>query len=368
MIAAGRRHFPRRDKRFRALIIDRYLIREVATASVAVSIVLFAIFFTYSLTRFLSDAASGFLRAAEVAQLTLLKSVIALEVLLPIGLYFGVILGLGRLNGHQEITALRSCGVSRWRINRPIIFFSLALAVIVGGFSTLARPWAYTGIYTLETNAAAASELDRIKPGGFYLIDGGKRTVFVKHVDAVDGSLRDIFVRTRKGADLEIITALAGRLEPYVTTDRHRLLLEGVQLFKEVESGTDFVGSFGRLSLFLKARVPKSFAHKPKAKPTSLLGRSRNGKDMAEFQWRLSTPVSTLLLTMLALQLVQSRPRETRFARLPLALAIYALYYNLLGVGRSWVEQEKMSSFWWVPGLLLIVLIALWMAGRRRER
>jgi lipopolysaccharide export system permease protein len=71
---------------------------------------------------------------------------------------------------------------------------------------------------------------------------------------------------------------------------------------------------------------------------------------------------------MLALQLVQSRPRGTRFARLPLALAIYALYYNLLGVGRSWVEQEKMSSFWWVPGLLLIVLIALWMVGRRGER
>lgn len=329
---------------------------------------LFVIFFTYSLTRFLSEAASGFLRAAEVAQLTLLKSVISLEVLLPIGLYFGTILGLGRLNGHQEITALRSSGVSRWRIDRPIIFLSLALAVIVGASSTLARPWAYTGIYTLETNAAAASELDRIKPGGFYIIDEGKRTVFVKHLSAADGSLREIFVRTRKGADLEVITASAGRIEPYVTTEHHRLLLEDVQLFKEVENGTDFVGSFGRLSLFLKASVPKSFAHKPKAKPTSLLDGSRNGKDMAEFQWRLSTPISTLLLTLLALRLARSRPRETRFARLPLALAIYALYYNLLGIGRSWVEQEKISNLWWIPGLLLIVLIALWITGRLGAR
>jgi hypothetical protein len=63
------------------------------------------VFLAYSLTRFLTDAAGGLLRADEVALLTLYKSIIALEVLLPLALYFGLIVGFSRLNSHAELTA-----------------------------------------------------------------------------------------------------------------------------------------------------------------------------------------------------------------------------------------------------------------------
>jgi hypothetical protein len=43
-----------------------------------------------------------------------------------------------------------------------------------------------------------------------------------------------------------------------------------------------------------------------------------------------------------------------------LALVIYAVYFNLLDVSRSWVEQGNADHIWWVPGLLLLVVGGLY--------
>ena len=94
------------------MIIDRYLRREISMPFLAVSVVLAAIFVTYSLTRFLIDANAGLLRPSEVLQLTFLKSLISLEVLLPLSLYLSVLIGLGRLHSDSEIYAMRSSGIN----------------------------------------------------------------------------------------------------------------------------------------------------------------------------------------------------------------------------------------------------------------
>ena len=39
------------------------------------------------------------------------------------------------------------------------------------------------------------------------------------------------------------------------------------------------------------------------------------------------------------LRLGDSKPREGRYTRIPIAIGVYAVYYNLLGVSRTWVEH-----------------------------
>ncbi len=79
------------------MLVDRYLLREVSLPFIGVSSALLLVFLTYSITAFLAKASGGLLNPGEIAHLTFLKSLIALEVLLPMGLYLGVIIGLGRL-------------------------------------------------------------------------------------------------------------------------------------------------------------------------------------------------------------------------------------------------------------------------------
>lgn len=336
------------------MLLDRYLAREIGLSSAAVASALTAVFLAYSLTRFLTDAAGGLLKAGEVAWLTFYKSVVALEVLLPLALYFGLVFGFGRLNLHGELTVLRAAGMGRWRLQRMPLVLGVLLALVVATLSLAVRPWAYNAMFDLKAQADAASELDRIKPRRFYLYDDGARAVYVEDIRRGGRVVEGVFIRSRKGDAVEIISAPRGRLDTYVTPQRHRLELRDATIYRGVRAATDFYGTFGTLTLSLEAAATASAEYRTKAAGTVALLDARTGKDRAELQWRLSTPLSTLLLALAALALVDERPRQSRFARLPHALAIYAVYYNLLALGRTWVEQDLVRNLWWAPALLAV--------------
>jgi len=98
-----------------------------------------------------------------------------------------------------------------------------------------------------------------------------------------------------------------------------------------------------------------------------MLSLSLESKDRAEFQWRMSTPISALLLALAAIPLSHSRPRQGRYAKMLLALGIYAIYFNLLDVSRSWVEQGSLGYIWWVPGTLGVLVASLYFPVIRRK-
>ena len=102
-------------------IIDRYIARELLIPFTVVAVILATLFSSFSSARFLASAASESLGLAAMLKFILLKTVIALEVLMPISLYVAVVMGLGRLYRDQEISVLRSAGVSE---NRAYLRFS----------------------------------------------------------------------------------------------------------------------------------------------------------------------------------------------------------------------------------------------------
>ncbi len=347
------------------MIIDRYLIREVSAPFVAVTAVLMVIFLTFSLSRFLTDASGGLLTGDEVLRLTLLKGVIALEVLLPIGLYVAVVLGLGRLYRDAEMEALRAGGVGEGRLLRPVLALAFVLAVGVGLLSTLARPWAYAETYALKARAEATSEVERIKPGQFYSYQDRQRTVFIERMAERGQRLENIFIRSRDGADLEILSSKRGRFQPLVDADHHRLELFDAKVYKKVADGPDLYGDFGTFAISLSVREPEPVGYRSKAEPTLALRDSADPAAIAEYQWRLSTPVSTLLLAMLAIPLSRSRPRQGQYARLLLAMIVYAMYFNFLGISRTWVEQRTIDHLWAVPLALAVTVTVLFVPWRR---
>ncbi|MCP4044650.1 MAG: LptF/LptG family permease, partial [Gammaproteobacteria bacterium] len=149
-------------------IIDQYLVREVVRPLMAVFTALLAIFITFSLSRFLVEADAGLLQPGEVARLTLFKSIISLDVLLPLSLFLAIMTGLGRLYTDSEIYAMRASGISEARLLRPLMRMALVLAVVVALLSTWARPWAYAESYALKAAAEASAETGRIRAARFY--------------------------------------------------------------------------------------------------------------------------------------------------------------------------------------------------------
>jgi len=367
------------------LIIDRHLVRQVAMPCFLVSVVLLIIFVGYSLSRFLTQADAGLLNTSEVIRLTLLKVLIALEVLLPIGLYFGLMLGLGKLHSDSEITAMYAAGISESRILRPIVSLAIPLALLIAFLSIYIRPWAYTQTYTMLAIAEASSDINRIKAGQFYLtrkspfdsvdsgaeeqgVDSGllvdgtvaedrERAIFIERISA-ELDLEHVFIRTRTGDELQVISAQTGLLVERPEASYHTLELDNARIFKRVADGPNFFARIDKFTMKVANESPEPLAFKAKSVPSEQLLGFEHPKAQAEYQWRLSTPITTLLLALLAVPLSRSKPRQGRYARLLLAFVIYAAYYNLIGISRTWVEQQVTSTIWWAP-IILAVIVAL---------
>jgi lipopolysaccharide export system permease protein len=177
-------------------------------------------------------------------------------------------------------------------------------------------------------------------------------------------TLSGVFIRSADDEGLEVISGDTGRFEQLVTPTHHELTVDGAHVFKRTAGGRNLFGQFGKFTIRLPARQPEALRNRPKIIPTFELNRRGDARERAEFQWRVSTPFSTLLLTLLAVPLSHTRPRKGRFARMLLAMAAYALYFNLLNVLRTWVEQETVESIIWVPLALGVVAAVLYLPWR----
>jgi lipopolysaccharide export system permease protein len=88
----------------------------------------------------------------------------------------------------------------------------------------------------------------------------------------------------------------------------------------------------------------------------------------AELQWRISVPLGLLILTLLAVPLSRSKPRQSRYGGLASGVLIYIIYANLLAAAKVWVEDGEIPVFvglWSVHAvfLLVAVLMLLWQYG-----
>jgi lipopolysaccharide export system permease protein len=101
---------------FRPKTLDLYILREVF-----VPVMLSLIVITIGLV--VTPGA----RAGQVLSLLycLLPSVI--EQTLPLAVLLGVLLGIGRMSGDQELIAARACGISLYRLALPVVVFAIGV-------------------------------------------------------------------------------------------------------------------------------------------------------------------------------------------------------------------------------------------------
>lgn len=349
---------------FRFRILDRYLAYEVLRPFLATGALFILLFGSYSSADLLADAVAGELPMDIVGRLIGLKVLIALEVLLPIALYLSVVLGLGRLYNDAEMTAMAACGYSEGRIAGAVLRLALVVAVIVACLSMLIRPWAYQQSYALRNRAEAQFDIDKLEPGRFHSSETGGYVIFAEAIERRQERLEKVFFNHPKGDD-KLQTIYAQSLNHTVADDGRSILEfhDGYAYNLDLEGRGDAVLRFQSFTLVL-AGVPEPVGYKSKAAGLTQLWQSQNPKDIAELQWRLLRPVSTLLLALLAVPLSHTAPRQGRYAKTIVAILLFALYYNLTGVAKTWVKEGVVGpvpGVWW-PDLLLLLLVCAWYA------
>lgn len=359
----------------RGTLLERYLVREIAKPAAGVSAVLATVFVSYLLGRYLADVIEGLLSGQTIAFIVLLRTLIALEVLLPITLFLCVVMALSRLHADSEVVAMSALGVSPVRIVRAVGGLALVLAVGVAVLSLFVRPWAYDQSYRLRAQAGADVDLARFKAGRFYVQQRGEYVIFAESDQGDDGRLAGVFVHNeQRGARQVVFAQHAYQVIDPATGARTLVALNGhrYRIAAGVEA-RDRVVAFERMDIPLRTEevVPE---YRRKAAPTASLVGSQDQMDVAELQWRLSTPLATVSLALLGIPLSRAVPRQGRYARFAAAVLAYAAYYNLKSMAKSWVERSVVGpvpGLWWVDALLAVLVVLLlwrpWPWGRWRR-
>ena len=86
----------------------------------------------------------------------------------------------------------------------------------------------------------------------------------------------------------------------------------------------------------------------------------------AELLWRLSVPISAVVLVLLAIPLSFVNPRAGRSANMLLALFTYVLYFNLLTISQAWVASGRIPFATGLTAVHLLMLCLLPLLFFRR--
>lgn len=346
--------------------VNTYLMREISKPCITVLGILVALFASYSAAQFLSDAINGLIATSTIAELIVLKVVISLEVLIPISLYVAIVVTLSRLYSESEIVVMFALLITPGRIIRMVLGLSAAIAMIVATVSMFGRPWAYQRLHELSAEADSTVNFDDMEPGTFYGDRNNRWLIFIGNRSGPDKLAGDVLIRcTIQSYEQTIHARNARQIAPEPGTHRSRVLLEDVTVYQFGGPPSDGHDDVVRAQQML---FDFGFLQRPPPGYSSLtatignLSHSQDLTDIAEFQWRLSTPLSTVLLAFLAVPLSYTRPRSGKYANMGLAIGIYSAYYLLCTSARTWLQKGDigiMPGIWWVPALLLITALCM---------
>lgn len=347
--------------------LERYIVREIVKPFLVVVVILVGLFASFSSARFLAEAVTETLGVSGMLKLVWLKSLIALEVLVPIGLYVSVIIGLGRMHRDQELIAIRSVGISGGSVVKAVFYFALPIGIATGIISMYLRPWAYEESYLMDARAEADLNTDRFQPGRFYGSEDSGRVVYIQEKNTSTGLMQNIFHYVNKVDKSEIIIAKRAYREEVSSKQPARLhLYDGVMYRLAHQGNDDSTVHFDKMVYYTDSNL--HVGYKRKAAATMELVGSSEPHDVAELQWRLSRPLATILLALIAIPLSRSSPRQGKGEKTFAAALVFAIYYNLSGLAQTWVELGTVAPFpgvWWLHTLMLMLVIAMLPEFRR---
>lgn len=348
-------------------VIDRYVMREAFVTLLAVALVLLLIIVGNTLARNLAEAAKGDLPVQDVFRMLALQSVNYAVLLLPLAGYLGLMLGLGRLHRDSEMVALAACGVGTARLYRSVLLFSIPLTLAMFLLSLYAAPWAARQAYDIVDQAERNAELIGLRAGQFNEIKQGDYVIYVERLSKDHHTLFNVFIRSEQNNRPTVMGASRAHLEIDDEHGYRYLVLENGRRYEGRPGAADYrILDFDSYAVRIQEQVGRKAKVKPDARTTKGLLDSSHPYDFAELQWRIAIPVSLLVLSLLAVPLSHTAPREGRYARLFIGILVYLLYVNLLSVARVWLEKDVLPSWlglWWVHVLPLLYAFYL-LAGQ----
>lgn len=349
------------------MIFKRSLLQELLQTSFGAFAVLFGIVIAQRVTYYIGVAANGSIASNAINTLLGFSMLKFLPMLLSLTLFIAVLLTLTRQHRDSEMIIWFSSGMGLAAWIRPILTFAAPVIVLIAFLSLFVTPWATSKSAEYKTQLQRQDELATITPGVFKESKQSDRVYFVESFDKLGFYVKNIFIQSMQHQKLGIVVAAQGHRETMPNRDNFLIMDQGRRY--EGKPGTaEFTSTtFEHYAIRLEAKEAK--APPPviiQAIPSVVLFEEHTASNNAEIQGRIATPISALILVLLAIPLSFVDPRSGRSGNMMMAGLIYIIYNNLISITQAWLTQGKLSpiiGLW--PVHLAFLSLALYLFYRR---
>ena len=290
-----------------------------------------------------------------------------LPILLTLTLFLTILLTLSRWFRDSEMMIWFSSGLGLTSFIRPILFFSLPIILLIGFLSLYLSPWATQKSEEYKAGLKNRDELATISPGSFKESKSKDRVFYVEGFGDLGSKVKNVFVQSEQNGKLGIIVSNEGSRVSTNTDDEYIVLKKGKRYEVNHENNHFTEIKFSDYGFLVEKKLPPIIdVNQVEAMPTLLLLLTKGNREIAEFVWRVSLPISGIVLIILAIPLSFINPRSGRSVNIIIAIMIFAIYNNLMGVTQSYINLGKLNPY--VGGSivhLLIIMIASYLMMRR---
>ncbi|MFN7940634.1 MAG: LptF/LptG family permease [Thermoanaerobaculia bacterium] len=318
---------------------------------------------------------------------TSLPNIVVLTI--PMGLLFGVLIAVGRLASDSELIALRACGVSLYRLARPIVLFSFALGLINLYFTLQLLPVGNQALQDLRLRILTQTIGQQVEPRVFYNDFPGK-VLYVFEAAAGNPIWRGVFLADSvpmPGQRNEVTVAQHGTIEIDETGERvilrldaaikHSIDFEHPQRYDVTRNQslrTTLKDQFlsGERERMLRRKGVRQMSLDELARvardPNEIVQQRRLAR--VEIHKKFAIPAACFVFGLVALPLGFTNRRGGKTSGFAISIGVLVAFWMLLSQGEKSAAAGRLSPAlaMWLPNLLLAGFGLLLLALRDRDR
>ncbi|MEQ8221158.1 MAG: LptF/LptG family permease [Candidatus Eremiobacterota bacterium] len=342
-------------------ILDKYLLRELA-GPFLIAILGFLIFMVSHILFLLTDViVNKNIPFGVVARMMLLRMPAIMVLTLPVAILFGTVLSISGMVASNEITALRSIGISFPRIMLPFLVVGIALSGLTFLTNEKIVPWASHKSENIVRNMILKQQVPLIHSNVFQK-GPNNQTFYVQVVDEQNKILQNIMIFDLNDGDFpKIITAKQATWDDkcwYLSNGSiHKFDRDGKLLWQANFNDFKLQVDIDVKDFFAMQKTPSEMTTDELKKQIDKMATS--GQDTREFQVdyqiKYSLPLASLITALIGAPLSVKAPRSGKMMGIAYSFGVIFVYYNLMSIGRAFARNGIISPFLgaWCPVIII---------------
>ncbi len=346
--------------------ISKYLMRNVLVLLAAVFIVVGLVVFGNQLVLVVKESLKQGILTEDLFSIIGFKMIRDVPLILSLSLFLAIILAISKSYKNSEAIVMNSLGIGDKHFMVFIQPIVITIFIFILFLSTIVVPWSKQQRDIIMDRTENASEFSFIKEGEFQEFKNGDIVFYASKVENANNSeqnMEEIFIYAVAGG--EPVITLAEQANKYTDSSTNSVYLRlrnGMRYYGFPTDKNKKILDFDLYDLqIIDGEDQKSVNKitKIEAKKTTDLIFSNNVKETAELQWRISQPLSVLILSILGVLLGKASPRGGKNLGVLIGVVIFILYNNTLLIAKSTLEHGDSSpivGLWWVHLVMLLFI------------